>query len=1006
MATIEIIIIGRDNVSQSVIQARQALQSLGQTADRTQRQAGAAFGNMARQAATFTAGLAAFNVLSGVMNVAKDAIIGFNAQLEQSQIGWTTMLGSAQAARTMIQDMAYFAAVTPFEFPGLEASARRMMAMGFAARDIIPILTDIGNVASGMGQGQLGIDRMTLALGQMRAKGRVMGDELRQLTEAGVPALRLIAQHLGITTDKARDMAEKGQISANTFLEAFRIWSQANFGGMMEKQAKTFIGAMSTIADNVRLLASTAFMPIFNVLSQFAQQMAALSTTGLGNTARNIAQVISNLIGVFEKLPGPVQSIIFQIGGLLAVLAALAPIIAIIVPLLGALTSPIGLLIAAVGALAIAWQANFLGIRDIVNAVVPWITDTTMGLITEILVFVESNLPKLIEIFQTVLDWITNAWATYGDQILDIVDTLWITVRNIVSRGLEAISQIINFVLAIVRGDWAGAWQAVLRLVRVAWNNIIDVLSAGAKSVLGIVRIVGDAFGATFITEGVDALSGSVDSLAASARVAVDDLLGLAGAGSDAADAGFKHEEAMKRQRSSLVDMINKVKNLFVPASNAMRDSHDSSIAGALEAARAFDANAAAVANMGEFTGKAGDKAKKAAADFTRFISSLVAMNPLVQSLAASIREWESRIEATNLAIAANRDQMEAAEAAMASMQERLGILQQQLSDLASPRLTGMGDLENKIHAIDQQLARMDLARKMRLPLADIVKMFPLLDSGMEDFVGGLGRSRTYLERHKEVLELTGQVKYDEQLRQIGKAAEDTREELDWTEVIARIGDTKAQITALTSSIDNQRLFIEGLKARNEELTAVLAFQKQQLDATRQAHDDVVSSLTSAYNWLIKDREEVAKLGPAGKAAAEQVDQATIALFNSLSAYTSNVESTAVGSLSTVVSSYQSAVDAALAELARIPSQIMVEIKTVPVTPNSTSAAPIEGRASGGPVLPNRTYVVGEDGPELLVMGSRGGTVINHHWNYAPSYNGAPSSPRSDFNLMRTMARA
>ena len=47
-------------------------------------------------------------------------------------------------------------------------------------------------------------------------------------------------------------------------------------------------------------------------------------------------------------------------------------------------------------------------------------------------------------------------------------------------------------------------------------------------------------------------------------------------------------------------------------------------------------------------------------------------------------------------------------------------------------------------------------------------------------------------------------------------------------------------------------------------------------------------------------------------------------------------------------------------------------VSNIITTYTTNGAAP---RASGGPVLPGQTYLVGEKGPELLTLGSNGGFV-------------------------------
>jgi len=135
--------------------------------------------------------------------------------MEQSQIAFETMLGSAQKAKSFLADLQHFAAVTPFEFPQLQDASKKLLAFGFDAKSIIPMMTAIGNAASGLGLGSEGIDRITLAIGQLRAKGRVQGDEMMQLTEAGIPAWDMLAKSMHKSTAEIMQMSQKGLIPAD-----------------------------------------------------------------------------------------------------------------------------------------------------------------------------------------------------------------------------------------------------------------------------------------------------------------------------------------------------------------------------------------------------------------------------------------------------------------------------------------------------------------------------------------------------------------------------------------------------------------------------------------------------------------------------------------------------------------------------------------------------------------------------------------------------------------------
>ncbi|MBC9785109.1 phage tail tape measure protein, partial [Heliobacterium chlorum] len=80
--------------------------------------------------------------------------VSFNADLEQAAISFETLLGSADRAKQMIQDLQQLGASTPFEFPGLQNSAKLMLAMGFNAESVMPNLKAIGDAVSAVGGGE------------------------------------------------------------------------------------------------------------------------------------------------------------------------------------------------------------------------------------------------------------------------------------------------------------------------------------------------------------------------------------------------------------------------------------------------------------------------------------------------------------------------------------------------------------------------------------------------------------------------------------------------------------------------------------------------------------------------------------------------------------------------------------------------------------------------------------------------------------------------------------
>ena len=293
-----------------------SVQSVGKAASGIGATLGAGLG--------LAAGMAGFAGIAGVLGSAKGAMIDFNASMEQSQVAFTTMLGSGEKATAFLGDLQKFAATTPFEFPELQDAAKRMLAFGFQAKDVIPTMTAVGDSVAALGGGKEMINQVTLALGQMKAKGRVQGDEMLQLAEAGIPAWDMLAKKLGTDIPTAMAKVSKGAVSAETFLDAFRTGAAERFGGMMEKQSLTFNGAMSTINDVLRMTTANAFKPFFEMISAGA---LALSTflqsdqftawsNNLASAMGRVATIVKALWAAFTVDKGGIGIVKEQLAGL------------------------------------------------------------------------------------------------------------------------------------------------------------------------------------------------------------------------------------------------------------------------------------------------------------------------------------------------------------------------------------------------------------------------------------------------------------------------------------------------------------------------------------------------------------------------------------------------------------------------------------------------------------------------------------------------------------------
>lgn len=212
------------------------------------------------------------------------------ANAEQVDIAFNTMLGP-ERAKKMIADLVEFAKTTPFEMAGLNKATQQMLAYGFAANDVIPMLTDVGNATAALGAGQQGIDAITRALGQMHGKGAAASQEMMQLTEVGIPAWDYLAKALHTDVAGAMEMVTKKAVSADVAIAAIRAGMQGDFGGLMIKQSRTLTGVLSNLAD-----AATA-----TIMKMYQTDSYKKMTDALSKLADPIQKLVESLMPLFER---------------------------------------------------------------------------------------------------------------------------------------------------------------------------------------------------------------------------------------------------------------------------------------------------------------------------------------------------------------------------------------------------------------------------------------------------------------------------------------------------------------------------------------------------------------------------------------------------------------------------------------------------------------------------------------------------------------------------------
>ena len=226
---------------------------------------------------------------------------------ENADIAFTTMLGSGRKAKAFLDDLKGFAASTPFEFPELQTAASSLISAGVNAKNVIPIMTSLGNATSGMGTGAEGVKRATVALQQMNAAGRITAEDLNQLRDAGIPVYDLLAKATGKSKKEIAELAQTGKLGRKELEQMMTALAEGKglerFDGLMQKQSASLNGMWSTVKDTIGQGLATAIAPVIPLLKD-----------GLGGAAEVAGRVL-------KQVPPAIDWIITAGKGLYSVLA-------------------------------------------------------------------------------------------------------------------------------------------------------------------------------------------------------------------------------------------------------------------------------------------------------------------------------------------------------------------------------------------------------------------------------------------------------------------------------------------------------------------------------------------------------------------------------------------------------------------------------------------------------------------------------------------------------------
>jgi tape measure domain-containing protein len=192
------------------------------------------------------AGFIGTQVLGSAVGVMKDLSgqsLELAGNLEMTRNGFTSLLGSAQAADAELAQLRAFSDKAPlFDTENTQHFAQMLSGAGEQARNLVPDLKAMGAVVAGTGGGTEQLRETALAYSQVLTQGKLAGQEALQFANANVPIWRIVAEGLGVSTAKAKELSTEGKITSEVFQQAFSSYAITHFNDALANAGDTLQG--------------------------------------------------------------------------------------------------------------------------------------------------------------------------------------------------------------------------------------------------------------------------------------------------------------------------------------------------------------------------------------------------------------------------------------------------------------------------------------------------------------------------------------------------------------------------------------------------------------------------------------------------------------------------------------------------------------------------------------------------------------------------------------------
>lgn len=273
----------------SLEQMRGEFMRMSQSAQQSGTQLDDTFGKLKNTIAGVAGGIASVTMLKELSK----QIANVRGEFQQLEVAFTTMLGSADKANKLMQQLTKTAATTPFDLKSVAGGAKQLLAYGMEADKVNDTLIKLGDIAAGV---SIPLGDLVYLYGTTMVQGRLYTQDLNQFVGRGIPLLEELAEQFGVAQSDVKKLVEDGKVGFPHIQKAIENMTSAGskFGGLMEAQSKTIKGQISNIEDSIDMM--------FNEIGQKSEGIINAAFKGVSGIIENyeaIGKAVLALAGTY-----------------------------------------------------------------------------------------------------------------------------------------------------------------------------------------------------------------------------------------------------------------------------------------------------------------------------------------------------------------------------------------------------------------------------------------------------------------------------------------------------------------------------------------------------------------------------------------------------------------------------------------------------------------------------------------------------------------------------------